>query len=125
METRTLPCKLTPAELDQRRDRLVELTLKETEAEQAKKDAAKAHNTAIAEIKSEAKEVSLEIHDRAELREVEVRREKDFVQGFENVIRCDTGEVVEIRALTPQERQVEAFPFEGSDKRRRPSATAQ
>ena len=52
---------------------------------------------------------SSEIRDRSEYREVAVKREKDFAQGVEEVIRLDTGEVVDVRALGPNEKQATLF----------------
>jgi hypothetical protein len=51
--------------------------------------------------------IAEEIRDRAERREVEVVREKDFSRGVEQVVRADTGEVISTRVLSPHERQTE------------------
>lgn len=107
METRSLPCALTDIELAQRRDKMVELLSHVDELESEKKNNTAALKARIEGVNTDLREIAYEVRTRSELREVEVRREKSFELGQEDVIRCDTGEIVETRALSPSERQAE------------------
>lgn len=109
METRNLPCKLTDEELNFRRDKLAQLVSDLASEEQRKKDTAAHHSDRIKNFERDMFAVSIEIKDRAEYREVVVKREKDLENGVEEIIRCDTGEVVDVRALGPNERQATLF----------------
>ena len=109
MDTRHLPCKLTDQELAERRDKLAQQVRDLAHAEQAKKDAAAEHKAACELIEKEMSLVAREIRERAEIRPVVVRKETDIEAGIEELIRADTGEVVETRALAPHEKQAKLF----------------
>lgn len=109
METLSLACPLTERELLERGARLADLHHDLADLENAKKDTAAAFKARIETIESEAQGLARQIRGRAEYRDVEVKREKDFARNVEEVIRLDSGEVVATRALTPQERQEEMF----------------
>lgn len=109
MELRNLPCKLTDEELNSRRDRLAQLVRELALEEQAKKDTAALHADRIKVLERDVFQVADEIRDRAEYRQVVVKREKDFEAGIEQTIRVDTHEVVDVRALGPNEKQAELF----------------
>jgi hypothetical protein len=107
METQRLPCKLTQQQLDERRDKMAEQIERLATLEAAKKDAAAQAKAKIEALELELATIAYEVKTRSEIREVEVRREKDYQEGIEETIRQDTGEIVATRVMTPQERQVE------------------
>ncbi len=103
----TLPVKLTDRELDERRDKLAALVREHTEAEQTKKDEAAQWKQKVDAIEKNMSDLAREIRDRAQLRPVEVKRDKHIELGIEELVRVDTFEVVETRSLGPGERQAE------------------
>jgi hypothetical protein len=112
METRSLPVKLTQEELDLRRDKLAELVRDISTAEQARSDAASAAKKEIDKLDASAGSIAREIRERSEYRQVEVTREKDYRRRIEEVIRSDTGEVVDSRVLGDDEMQGKLFEVE-------------
>ena len=109
METRTLPVKLTPEELDQRRDRLAELVRECNMAKQVKKDHAAVDKKAVDDLEKDKSHIAREIREKAQHVEVQVIKETDIERGVEETIRIDTHEVVSIRRLDPSERQAKLF----------------
>ena len=107
MEVRTLPCKLTDAQLKERAHKLAEQVRRLSAIKSESKDAAAQFRLSIADLEEEMSEVAQEIRDQAEMREVEVVIEKDFEEGVETTMRKDTGEIVNTRVLGPNERQGE------------------
>lgn len=112
METQNLPCNLTLEELDHRRDRVANLVRDHIKMEQERKDVAKDYGRRVKMLDEQVAHVAQEIRERAEYREVEVKREKDFATGWENTIRVDTGEVVSQRPLLPSEHQMDLPPVD-------------
>jgi hypothetical protein len=106
METQNLPCKLTDEELNSKRDQAARLVLESEVIEQQRKDEASRLKGELDTRKTAISRLATEIQERKENRPVEVRREKDTVRGVEETIRCDTGEVVGFRTLSPAERQI-------------------
>jgi hypothetical protein len=109
METRHLPVELTEAELNQRRDILAGLVRDHTHTEVEKKEAATRHANKLKEIQKSMAITAKEIRNKAEDREVPVTRVKNFTLGVEEIRRVDTGEIVDSRALGPDEKQVPMF----------------
>jgi hypothetical protein len=107
METRTLRCRLTERELLERGHRLASLHAEISSLEDARRSSASEYKSQIDLAEAQLSAIAREVRSGAQERQVEVRREKDFDRNVEEVIRLDTGEVVETRALTPQERQGE------------------
>ena len=116
METMNLKCTLLSAQLDERRDVLANQVEKLGELEEDRKDAAASYKKKIDELELEMSAVAKEIRERAEYRDVEVKREKNYSEGTEETIRLDTGEVVSTRVLEPKERQIELLDSTGSKK---------
>jgi hypothetical protein len=98
---------LTEAQLNERRDALVQKLDLLVRAEMEKRAMMAARKAYIEQLEKEIDEIAKEIRQRAELREVEVMRRKNFIDSVEETIRLDTHEVVHTRALTPDERQAE------------------
>lgn len=113
METRTLPVKLTRDELDQRRDQLASTWSEIVGAEQAKTDAASFAAKQIKELKSTAGGIVREIREKAEHRIVECEWATNDERGVKDLVRQDTGEVVETRQLRPEDRQATLFAIKG------------
>ena len=107
MQTRQLKCALTEDQLKQRGTALAAYVHRLHELEAEKKNEAAKLNNKIGSVELAMDRVAIEISERAEYRDVEVTREKDFGRGVEEVIRQDTGEIIETRVLQPQERQGE------------------
>lgn len=107
METRNLAVKLTREELEQRADQMATLVAELCDAEDRKKISAKMIGDEIKQIQVQLGDIAAEVRHKEQVREVAVIREKDLHLGFESVIRSDTGEEIERRALEPSERQAE------------------
>jgi hypothetical protein len=107
MQTRQLKCALTEDQLKQRGTALEAYVHRLHELETEKKNEAARLKDKIESVELAMARVAVEISERAEYRDVEVTREKDFARNVEEVIRQDTGEIIETRVLQPQERQGE------------------
>jgi len=107
VETRMLSVKLTDVELLERGHRVAELWHEIRSEEDAKKQAAAESKRKLDALEEESYQLARQISSRSENRPVEVRRDIDYGRGVEEVMRLDTGEIVETRVLTPAERQVE------------------
>lgn len=77
------------------------------ELETGKKNAAAGFKEKIEGVEMTMARVAREIGERAEYRDVEITKTKDFERNVEEIVRQDTGEVVETRVLHPSERQGE------------------
>lgn len=109
MDTLTLPCPLTEAELLERGQRISELVREHGAVEEEKRSAASEYKTRLDDLDKQIRDLAVEVRSKSALRPVEVRREKDYERDVEETIRCDTGEVIETRALAPGERQAQLF----------------
>jgi hypothetical protein len=106
-DTMNLPVALTNDELDQRRDCLANLVAERARVENEKKNNVAEFSKRIKEIESDLYEVAHEIRTRSENRDVVITRRKNFRLGVEEVIRDDTGEIVNSRPLRAEERQMQ------------------
>lgn len=117
--TKQLPVKLTNEEkiakgLEQARLRDA---IRAVKAE--KKVAMTGFAERLAALEKDRDRVSDDIRDGIETRAVEVREERNYRLGTLRLVRVDTGEVVETRAMTAEEReeaQVTMFPGGGAQK---------
>lgn len=116
METRILPCRLTDTELLERGAQVADLVRELEAAEDAKKEAASEAKAKIDSLDGRIGSLARELRERMSYRSVEVKREKDFGRNCEEVVRLDTGEVIETRALDPGERQVELLSIDGGKR---------
>ena len=105
-ETRTLPCVLTDDELLARGDALARqhAAIKDEEAAQAGEK--KRMKEALDELTGEQARLARIVRDKAEPRDVECRIVHDYATQAVQVVRTDTGEVIESRAMTDRERQI-------------------
>lgn len=114
MITRKLPVKLTNEEVRLRGKRLAALQAEIASLETKKKAAADDFKSQIGERETEMSRLTREINEERELRDVQVTEEKNWELGEVHLIRLDTGEVVEIRPMTPQElKRPSLFPARG------------
>jgi hypothetical protein len=107
--TKKLPVLLTEDELRERGDALAESVEKTAALAEEKKAQDAEINGKIKLSKEITRKLSRIIASKTEDREVECEITKDFERGTVTVHRCDTGEVVETRAMSPEERQEEMF----------------
>jgi hypothetical protein len=105
MITRKLPVKLTREEIHHRGKRLAVLEAEITDLEFEKKEAAGNFKSLIEGRKTEVGRRTREINEEQEYRQVEIIEQKDWDTREVLTIRKDTGEVVEARPMTPEERQ--------------------
>lgn len=104
---RELPCRLTYPELDRYRDELARLTTEETEIEERKKEVVSDFKARLDKCSAERRLIARKISTKQEHRQVECRWIRDFDSNRAELIRLDTMEVVDVRALTAEERQQE------------------
>jgi len=114
--TMDLPCKLTDTELRERGGKLARL-LQQADELQAELNAAKAEFKARYELlQKTASEIATEIRSGHAMRAVNCVDLEDFSEKTVKLIRSDTGEVVETRAMTPDELQ-RPIPFETDEEK--------
>jgi hypothetical protein len=70
----------------------------------------KAHKEGLKETRTKVKLLAEKIRTGSEIRMVECRLEKDFLSNSVKTYRLDTGELVEERSMTPEERQLFLVP---------------
>lgn len=101
---RDCPVKLSSDQIADRALEMTDLMTAITEAEQAQKDENKRRATIIAGLKSAVSTLHHTIQTGRELQPVECSVTKDFQAGNAVITRIDTGEVVETRCLTEEEK---------------------
>jgi hypothetical protein len=114
METfrRPLKCELSPSETTERRDRLALLYDEWRHAEEERKAAAKRLKEESDLMAKEMDRVSKEVRQGWTLRDVECREIRDDVRRRIDVMRMDTGEVVDSRPMHEHEFQRPLFALE-------------
>jgi hypothetical protein len=115
-----LPVKLNEQEVLGKADQLVAKMASLHDLEEKKKLDAKQAKDEIEALERKAKKLAREIADRAELRQVDCRWERDNHRSSMVLYRTDTGEVVRARPMTADEladKQVTLF-----DADRKPAA---
>lgn len=106
---RYLSVKLTAEEKAAHAEHMSELLRSQEETEIAKDAAAKSWKTKLSGIESELREVGAAVRTGTIEREVFCSMIRNDQLGTMNVFRCDTGELVEQRAQTYDERQTTLF----------------
>lgn len=107
MNTRMLECPLDQDQLLQRGKALSECLQMIEGIEDEKKQTNNRLKERMGKIEITARLLASEIRTRHERRAVEISTVKDWLRKCEETIRLDTGEVIDTRALTPQELQLE------------------
>ena len=116
IKTRSLPCPLTEDELSLKREEMVaaERTLTEAEGQessqaeswkQRKKGLENDRETARAMLSI----VATVVREKREFRDIEVVETKDHDRKKVDLVRVDTGEIIESRGMTPEELQRTLF----------------
>lgn len=111
MQTKTLPCQLTEEEIRLRGLRLATLRSEIGDIEIEKKAANQEFKERIESREKQCGTLVKQITSGQEYREVIVKDVEDFDKQQVCTIRVDTGDTVEVRAMTPHELQ-RPIPFE-------------
>jgi hypothetical protein len=105
MLKRELPVFLTEDELAAKAQELVKV-IAETEAAEGKlKLESSMAREDIKELRKKSSRLAATVRNKTECRQVSCAWEIDYLSGIRNLIRTDTGEIVESRTLTVEERQ--------------------
>lgn len=104
---RTLPVKLTVPELVERGYMLADEQTKKRSIESAKKSANEDFKAKLETAEEEIARLTRIVHQKAEERPVKCREKRDYKRSVIEVIRLDTGEIVDSRVMTEAERQRE------------------
>jgi hypothetical protein len=110
METRKLPVKLTEDEITQRGRGMAKFESDRIKLMESKKAAAADFKAKIDLCGESLSKLSRAIETGEEDRDVECEWNKDFVRKVADLVRMDTGEVVETRPLDADELQEKLFP---------------
>jgi hypothetical protein len=105
--TRTLPVKLTEAEIQQKANALAEKVDEQAVVKTLAKGAAADYKKRLEDLTADASALSRQIRSRSEDRPVECIESPDYHRGMMDISRIDTGEVVDSRQLSYEERQQE------------------
>jgi hypothetical protein len=110
MEIRELECRLTPEDIRAKEAAIAD-AFEERERLCAAMRSVSAHRRdEIGTVERKIRRLSEERRSGFELRDVEVEERRDYRRGTVTIVRLDTGDVVEKRDLTDEERRVE-LPF--------------
>lgn len=104
-ELRTLPCALTPAEVHQRVERVAALAQKEDEILEEMAGCRERLKAVRGELRGLYRAVATGTEDR----DVPVDEWPHWGKGEMQTVRRDTGEVIERRELTAEDRQQQLF----------------
>ena len=107
---RSLSVKLTDKELRERSIELAQVLDDVGAAEHEKKAATARFNEAIETLNSRSRTLGSAVKSGTEVRQVECRWIQNMAEIKMELRRDDTGEVVESRPMTKEERQVAMFP---------------
>ncbi len=108
-ETRTLPVDLTEEEFIAKSKELSKKNKELESLDEEKKKAAAEFSSQIKSVTSEIKHLAQIVETSTEYRAVEVKKDEDIERFVVNYYRRDTGEFVESRPMTYDERQVQLF----------------
>jgi uncharacterized protein YydD (DUF2326 family) len=109
IENRTLTCTLTEAELKAKADELAALVDKHNALVDEKKRISAQYKIKIDALKADLDLAAAVVRDRKEVRSVECRWITDFYRNVVKLVRTDTYEEIESRAMTAEERQRDLF----------------
>lgn len=115
IDLRNLPCDLSEEELQIKADHLAQSITDLVQVEEHKKTSMAEYKEIINELKARIVKLGTEIKARAEERLVEVEERKDPLTNTIDMIRLDTGEILESRKIDGQElgaeRKLTVVPF--------------
>lgn len=107
--TKKLPVKLDDDELLERGRMLVENMRKTATAEAERKAENDRRKGDIELLEGVTSKISIAISTGTEDRDVECEQRKDYTHGTVTIVRMDTGELVDQRVMTADERQEKMF----------------
>lgn len=110
METRMLPVCLNEVELLTKAALLSAKVQELATEEDDQKDAKAAMKKRLDDLNRDITDIAKIVREKAEPRPVEVHESKNYARRIVEVVRVDTGEVVDSRPMTEQERNVDLFP---------------
>jgi hypothetical protein len=110
MEKRKLPVKLTEDEVTQLGRAMADLLAKRGGVEDEKKTAKSEFKNRLDQIDEKLEQVGASVRTGHEEREIDCDWVKDFARKTADLVRSDTGEVVETRPLSAAEMQESLFP---------------
>lgn len=99
-------CVMTDAERIAKGEALARSAFEMTALEDAKAAAGRDFTNRIKNLKTEQGKLADEVKTGTEMRDIECVEKPDWRQHIVTVVRCDTGEVVRTRPMTPSERQL-------------------
>lgn len=113
LKTRTrvqpLPCKLDDNEVRLRGIELAEAAKRHIDLQDEKKESAKNFKAQIDATNRDIARLKDSVRHAVEVRDIECELQYDFYMGKVTVVRKDSGEVIEVRAMTPTEAQGDLF----------------
>jgi len=109
METRNLPVQLSKDEIRLRGEELARKHAEYDDVESARKASQQESKGKLERIEAESRELANTIRTGREYREIEVREVKNVDNLSMDLVRVDTGEIIESRPLRADELQVGLF----------------
>lgn len=109
-----LVCDLNEQEVRQYSNELARLVTEQAEVEAEKKEVMSDFTAKINKIVADSRVLSRKVSTRKEERQVECDREFDYTKGMVYTVRMDTGETIDQRKMTEDEKQ-ERLQFEQSE----------
>jgi len=106
MKTQMLPVPLTTEETIARAREAARLVDEIESKEESKRLAAKAAADEIGRMRARLAAIAREVQTGQQMVEVEVRTDRDIARRVDEVVRCDTGEIIASRQLAPHECQL-------------------
>lgn len=103
--TRSLPVRMTDVELGRKGQELADAEIRLARLEEKKRESAADFRHAVAKVKEEIAELASVVESGEERREVEVYEQADEISEMVILRREDTGEEVERRPMTMEDRQ--------------------
>lgn len=113
--TRTLPVRLTERELLDRGESLALERFARNHCDAQRKAAAAGFKEQLEVFEAEIDRLAGIVREKAEPRPVACRNVRDMNRGVIEVVRTDTGEIVESRVMTEMERQTRMFDPENDE----------
>lgn len=104
-------CVMTDAERIAKGELLARMAFELGDLEEAKAAATRDFGNRIKNLKTEQGKVADDVRSGTEMRDVECVEKPDWKEYLVTIVRCDTGEVVRRRPMTPAERQLKFDAF--------------
>jgi len=105
--SRQLSCQLTREEVEERARESAQLLERRDQFDDELKSAQKSGKARLTEMEAELRRLATEVRDRAVLRLTQCERRLDYDAGTVSEVRGDTGEFIQTRKMTEEEKQRE------------------